>query len=95
MVINGRRLGAHKREIKADLYGIARHIKQIDKSYRVVYDTRLKRFEVWHLGARSITPEVVVPYAELDYRTVNLVRATRVERAEGVINIDSALVRLG
>ena len=66
--------------VSNDLYDIARRLKGIDKGYYVVYDKRKRRFEVWHRDSRSITPEVVVPYPELDARTVELVQKTRVGR---------------
>lgn len=76
LVINGRRLGAHKRLIDRDLYNIAARIREIDDGYRVVFDTKLNRFEVWHTRSRSITPELVLPYKELDARTLSRTRLT-------------------
>lgn len=76
-----------KIRITDDLYGVASRLKEIDERYEVWYDSAVGRYEVHANGALQIA----VPFAELDERTVRLVRKTRIERAERIIGqIDAA-----
>jgi hypothetical protein len=67
--------------IVSDVHDIADRLKEIDWSYRLYYNALKKRFEVH--GASGL--EVVVPYKELDARTLLHVRKTRLENAERLI----------
>ena len=69
------------REIKEDLFNIAQRLKEIDGRYILYRNLRLNRFEIHANGALQI----VVPYAELDARTLSLVRSTRLEYADKLI----------
>ena len=64
-------------EVTGDLFCIASQLKQINENYRVFYNNRDGRFEVHTNGL-----EFVVPYAELDSRTLDYARKTRRENAE-------------
>ncbi|MDE6060736.1 MAG: hypothetical protein K2G31_04635 [Clostridia bacterium] len=66
------------REIKEDLFDIARRLREIDERYVLYRNLRLNRFEIHANGALQI----VVPFAELDARTLELARSTRLEYAD-------------
>ena len=73
------------RVVTHDLYDIADRLKEIDEDYFVFYSYRDKRYEVHHKGQRGDTFALAVPYDELDVRSLRLVRRTRPERAEKLI----------
>lgn len=76
-----------KIRITDDLYDVAARLREIDDRYEVWYDSIARRYEIHANGALQIA----VPFAELDARTVSLVRKTRIERAERIIGqIDAA-----
>ena len=66
--------------ITDDLYDVAARLRSVNESYVVYYNTQLERYEV-HDSARNCL-EFVVPYDELDARTVDYARYTRVENAK-------------
>lgn len=61
-----------------DLFNISNRLKQIDNKYFVMFNKNTKKFEI-HYKQNSNTLQLVVPYSNLDKRTVNLVLKTRVE----------------
>ena len=67
-------------EVKGDLYDIASRIKEIDPDYFVFYSYRHHRYEIHSKSQKFNSLALVVPYPELDGRTLELVRKTRVER---------------
>jgi hypothetical protein len=66
-------------EIKNDLFDVVSELKRTDDGYSVVYNRRRGRFEVHHARCRP-TLQLVLPYKELDYRSVLHVKRTRTER---------------
>ncbi|MDE5602167.1 MAG: hypothetical protein K2J16_06690 [Clostridia bacterium] len=66
------------REIKEDLFDVAHRLREIDGRYVLYRNLRLNRFEIHANGVLQI----VVPFAELDARTVELARSTRLEYAD-------------
>lgn len=76
--------------ITHDLYDVAERLKEIDDRYEVWYDRIAGRYEIHAGGALQLA----VPFAELDARTVRLVRETRVERAESLLGQIEAANRL-
>ena len=68
-------------EVTADLYDIARRLREIDPDYRVWYSYRKHKYEIHNVGQRGDTYALTVPYGELDERTLRLVRRTRAENA--------------
>ena len=72
-------------EVKRDLYDIAERIKEIDPDYFIFYSYAKKRYEVHSKTQKGNTLALVVPYDKLDERTLTLVRRTRVERIDEVM----------
>ena len=79
-----------KIRITHDLYGVAERIREIDDRYEVWYDRIAGRYEIYAGGALQIA----VPFAQLDARTVRLVRETRVERTERIVGQIEAANRI-
>ena len=69
------------REIKADLFDIAKRLKEIDERYVLYRNLKLNRFEIHANGALQI----VVPFARLDARTLELARSTRMEYVDKLV----------
>ena len=68
--------------ITDDLFDIANRLKSVNESYAVYYNTEKQRFEV-HDSARGCLA-FVVPYDELDARTVEYALYTRVENVKQI-----------
>ena len=68
--------------ITDDLFDIANRLKSVKDSYVLYYDTAKGRFEV-HDGVKH-SLEFVVPYEELDARTVEYARRSNVRRAKQI-----------
>ena len=69
-------------EITNDLYDIATRLRSVNDSYRLFYNTQKCRYEVRNSNTGAL--EFVVPYDELDARTVDYARYTSVANAEMV-----------
>ena len=69
------------REIKEDLFDVAHRLREIDGRYVLYRNLRLNRFEIHANGALQI----VVPFKELDARTVEFARSTRLEYADKLV----------
>lgn len=59
-------------------------LKEIDPGYFVMLNTRTQKYEIHH-GAGENTLECVLPYEELDERTVRHVRKHRMERLDALV----------
>lgn len=70
--------------IEGDIYYIESRLKEIDPDYFLM--RRGGRVEVCCLGAGASERVLTVPYDVLDARTVELVRKTRVENAERLLD---------
>ncbi|MDR3292883.1 MAG: hypothetical protein LBT20_02125 [Clostridiales bacterium] len=75
----------HLVRITNDLYDIAARLSEIDGGYRIYYDTRKKRYEIFHENGGIETPACLPPYDRLDQRTLLYVRETRREYTEKMI----------
>ena len=71
--------------IEHDLFGIAARLRSIDDGYFVVYNRKQGSYEVHNRFQRGSTFALRVPYPCLDARTETLVRRTRVENAEKLL----------
>ena len=77
-------------EITRDLFCIVKRLRKINPNYKVFFNNRDLRFEVWEKApaAGGGTPftkggmAFVVPYTELDTRTLEYARKTRKENAD-------------
>lgn len=68
--------------ITDDLFDIANRLKSVSDSYVLYYNTEKERFEVHDRVKRCL--QFVVPFDELDARTVEYARYTRVENAKRI-----------
>ncbi|MDR3022254.1 MAG: hypothetical protein LBU60_06260 [Clostridiales bacterium] len=75
----------YKIRLTGDLYDIVNRIKEIDKSYFIMRNNKLKRFEIHSDNQKGDTLCVIVPYDKLDFRTLQLLRQTHVDRASALI----------
>ena len=66
--------------ITDDLYDIAARLKSVNENYAVYYNVEKQRYEV-HDGQRG-TLEFLVPFDELDARTVEYARYSSVNNAK-------------
>ncbi len=71
------------REIKNDLFGIARRLAAIDRDYFVVYSYRDSRYEIHNRGNKGNTFCFSCPC--LDERTITRALKTRRERIEELL----------
>lgn len=69
-------------EIFLDVFDIVKKIKSIDVNYRVFRNLSTHKFEIYYQKGLNLERELVVPYEELDYRTVNLINKTKIENAD-------------
>ena len=68
--------------ITNDLFDIAWRLRAVNDNYRVYYNVEKSRYEVRNSKTNAL--EFVVPYDELDSRTVEYARYSRVENAERI-----------
>lgn len=68
------------REITADVFDVAARLKEIDARYRLFYNLKAGRYEVYTLLTRPVL-QVVLAQSPPDCRSVEHVRKTRAERA--------------
>lgn len=65
-----------------DLYDIACRLKTVDDDYRLFYNTGKRRYEVYSKSRETL--QFVVPFDELDARTVDYALKTRVQNADSI-----------
>ena len=65
-----------------DLFDVANRLHEIDAGYVVYFNKLQNQFEVHNHSQKGSSLALVVPFDELDARTVELARKTRVENAE-------------
>ena len=70
-------------EITNDLFDIAWRLRSVNDSYRLYYNTQKCRYEVRNGDTNAL--EFVVPYGELDARTVEYARYTSVSNANALL----------
>lgn len=68
--------------MKSNVFKIPERLKEIDKSYFVIYNTMIDKYEVHSTENKDgDTYCLTLPYDELDSRSIDYVRKTRVENA--------------
>ncbi len=81
-----------KQIITHDVFNISSRIKQLDNNYYIVYDTKLNRYEI-HNKKYKDSLCLVVPYKNLDCRTIELVRKSQdVEKCLNDIEVNNAKI---
>ena len=68
--------------ITNDLYDIACRLRSVNDDYRLYYNAKKGRYEVH--SAKRQRLQFIVPYDELDARTVEYARYSRVENAKRI-----------
>ena len=63
--------------VYSDTYFISQRLKEIDKSYFIVFNFESGKFEIHSSDQIGSTYCLTVPYATLDERTLDLVQKTR------------------
>ena len=71
-------------EIRNDLFDIAARLTSVNENYRLYYNKKSDRYEVHNIAQKPLTLAFVVPYSELDARTVEYARFSAVQNAEKV-----------
>jgi len=71
--------------INTDTYFIAERLKEIDKNYFLVFNTKSKKYEVHNKGQADNTFCVGLPFMAIDERVIDLVQKTRVENINKLI----------
>lgn len=69
----------------SSVHNIPARLKMIDKGYFLVRNHRTNEYEVHHSGQIGSTLAVNIPYDELDERTLQRVRETRIEYIDKII----------
>ena len=72
-------LKAELERIEGDVCDISRRIREVEPEYFIVYNRRLGRYEL-HDGLCGVTFACVLPFDELDARSLRYARRMRVER---------------
>lgn len=71
--------------INTDTYFISERVKEIDKNYFLVFNTKSKKYEVHNKGQADNTFCVGLPFMAIDERVIDLVQKTRVENINKLI----------
>lgn len=72
-------------EIEEDVYFICLRLREIDKSYRVLYNLARQCYEVHSFEQSKSSYCFTVPYSQLDERTVLFALKTRSENRDKLI----------
>lgn len=81
--------------VKSDIYNICNRIKKFDSTYRLVFDTISKVYEIYstklHLGIELIggvplSYVLKIPYQQLDARTIKYLYDTSMDNIESIID---------
>ena len=72
-------------EIKEDLFFISKRIKEIDRGYFIVFNTKRDRFEVHHKNQPINTFCLIVPDRRLDASLLEYVRKTKSENQKRLL----------
>lgn len=72
-------------ELTDDLFDIGWRLKAVNPDYFVVFNVTKKRFEVHNRSLCKHSLAFVVPYDELDCRTVDYALKTRAENADKLL----------
>lgn len=71
-------------EIKDDVYFVAQRLKEIDKSYYIIFNLSKKCYEV-HSSEQKDSYCFTIPYTQLDERTLHFALKTRRENQDKII----------
>jgi len=80
--------------IKNDVFDICSRIKKFDSSYRVVYDTKLNKYQIYStilngeielIGCTQLTYICSLPYHQLDKRSIDYLYNTTINNIDDFI----------
>lgn len=71
-------------KITNDLFDVAARLRTVNDGYRVYYNTEKARYEVRDEARRPNTLAFIVPYDELDCRTVEYAQYSQVANADRI-----------
>jgi len=71
--------------IEKDLYNISGRLKEIDKGYFIVYNTKKEKYEIHNAFNKRGTYCFTSPYKSLDNRTYDYCLKTRIENSDKLI----------
>jgi MFS superfamily sulfate permease-like transporter len=71
--------------ITEDTFDIAKRLKQIDNNYILKFNLHKKQYEVFYKESDKHILQLVLPFKELDKRTIDYVNKTRVQNIEKLI----------
>lgn len=71
--------------IDSDNLFILERLKEIDKSYFIIFNLIRKKYEVHSSSQKGNSYCFTIPYNTLDERTIEYARKTRIERRDEVI----------
>lgn len=74
------------KEIINDLFNISGRLKSIDSGYKIFFNCKLSRFEIHNTKQNGNSLCLVLPFDQLDSRTVELVKATACSRIEEILS---------
>ena len=69
-------------EIRTHALDIPDRVRALDERLTIMLNRKTQRYEIWRSEPDGATLECVLPYDQLDARTVGHVRAHRIERLE-------------
>lgn len=67
-------------EIKSHALDIPARLQELDEHYRIYLNTKSQKYEVFYKESNGCVLECVLPYDELDERTIRHVIKHRIER---------------
>ena len=71
--------------LESDPFYISDRIKEIDKNYYFVFNTKENRIELHRANQKGSTFSLVIPYECLDERAIFLAKKTRIENLNKLI----------
>ena len=72
-------------EITNDLFDVAQRLKSVNENYVLYFNVQKQRYEVYE-NSHGFNLAFVVPYDELDARTVEYAKFTRVQNCQAVFD---------
>ena len=72
-------------KLESDVFFISERLKEIDKNYYAVFNTKTKKYEIHYEGQIGGSYCLSLPFDFLDERALEMVCKTRVENAKNLI----------
>lgn len=72
--------------ITDDLFDVANRLKSVNSNYKLYFNKKTQRYEVCETKGLNETLAFVVPYDELDARTVEYARFTAIQNVKALFD---------